>query len=179
MSAADILERVTQAGGRLILHGDKLKVRAPRPLPDDLRQAIREHKAELLQFLCAETPVPTVADFVTTCCTLEPEASVRGAALILALSRWRRVVHAADSTCTWHELATYLEQVGCNRDTEGSVTVWRGMALKADEPHTLEPSPEPVPTRQAHAPCPQCGDTERWPTTKGEVSAIPGQHLST
>jgi hypothetical protein len=51
MIAVEILARVTQARGEVIPNGDTLKVRAPQPLPDELRQAIRAHKAALLSLL--------------------------------------------------------------------------------------------------------------------------------
>lgn len=51
MTPAAILAAVDQHGGRLTKKGDKLVMQASTPLPDDLRQAIRLHKAALLALL--------------------------------------------------------------------------------------------------------------------------------
>ena len=51
MSAAELLTRARAAGVELILNGDRLRVRAPQRPPDDLLEALRAHKAELLALL--------------------------------------------------------------------------------------------------------------------------------
>lgn len=59
MTAEAILERLRVLGARVSLAGDKLHVDAPAGvLTDDLRQAIREHKAALLELLRPATPFP-------------------------------------------------------------------------------------------------------------------------
>ncbi len=47
----DIIAQVRAAGGRVIIIEDRLKVRAPLPLPDKLVAELRLHKAELMAFL--------------------------------------------------------------------------------------------------------------------------------
>ena len=51
MNAAELLAEVTQRGGRLLPNGDRLRVEAPEPLPDDLLDRLRAHKPELLALL--------------------------------------------------------------------------------------------------------------------------------
>ncbi len=52
MSATpDIIAQVRAAGGRVMIIEDRLKVRAPLPLPDKLVADLRLHKAEVMAFL--------------------------------------------------------------------------------------------------------------------------------
>lgn len=52
MSAAfDLLQRVRDAGGVVKSEGNRLELRAPQPLPSDLMDDLRQHKAELLAAL--------------------------------------------------------------------------------------------------------------------------------
>lgn len=53
MNAPELVAEVNRHGGRLLVRGDRLKVSAPEPLPDDLVDRLREHKGELLQLLGA------------------------------------------------------------------------------------------------------------------------------
>ena len=53
-----LLTRCYELGATLFPHPDgKLKVRAPAPLPDELWEALRQHKAEVLAAL-RSTPLP-------------------------------------------------------------------------------------------------------------------------
>ena len=56
MTPRALLAALTEAGYRVTVDGDSLRVRGP--LTDDLRQAIREHKAALLALLRPATPFP-------------------------------------------------------------------------------------------------------------------------
>ena len=51
MSAACLLTEVKRHGASVVVDGGQLKVRAPVPLPDDLFEQLRVHKAELLREL--------------------------------------------------------------------------------------------------------------------------------
>ena len=52
MSAApDIITQVHVAGGRIMMIQDRLRVRAPSPLPDELVANLRQHKAEIMALL--------------------------------------------------------------------------------------------------------------------------------
>ncbi len=52
MSATpDIIAQVRAAGGRVMIIEDRLKVRAPLPLPDKLVAELRLHMAEVMAFL--------------------------------------------------------------------------------------------------------------------------------
>jgi len=54
MTPRELLAELTRVGCRVAVDGDSLRVRGP--LTDDLRQAIREHKAALLELLRPFTP---------------------------------------------------------------------------------------------------------------------------
>ena len=69
MAPSELIERLSAAGCRLRADGEQLRVHDPkRILTDDLRQAIREHKPELLRLLRSEpandtpAPCPTCGD---------------------------------------------------------------------------------------------------------------------
>jgi hypothetical protein len=52
-----LLSQCQELGAEFIpLPDGKLKVRAPRPLPETLREELRRRKGEVLTFLCAERP---------------------------------------------------------------------------------------------------------------------------
>ena len=50
-AAPDIVAQVRAAGGRIMMVEDRLKVRAPSPLPDELVVEIKQHKVEITDFL--------------------------------------------------------------------------------------------------------------------------------
>jgi len=55
MNAADIIHEVTRHGCNIAVVDDRLKLSAPRPLPDDLMDEIRHHKPEVIAELA---PLP-------------------------------------------------------------------------------------------------------------------------
>ena len=57
-SSHRLLRDIAGFGGIVRLHAGNLRVAAPRPLPDDLRNRLREHKAEIVALLLAG-PVDT------------------------------------------------------------------------------------------------------------------------
>lgn len=58
MSALEVIRRVEALGGRLVLDGGKLKLRAPEPLPEELTAAVSEQKAAIMVALGA--PLDTI-----------------------------------------------------------------------------------------------------------------------
>lgn len=57
MAPATLIKQLRAAGCQLRADGEQLRVQDPgRALTDDLRQAIREHKAELIESIRAEAP---------------------------------------------------------------------------------------------------------------------------
>jgi TubC N-terminal docking domain len=59
MSAVPLIEAVQRAGGAITLRGDRLRLSAPDPLPDNLLQKLRAHKAEVIDHLRqARAPKP-------------------------------------------------------------------------------------------------------------------------
>lgn len=53
----ELLAEVERAGGRLVPDGDGLKIRAARPIADDLLARLRAHKPDLVQLL-GDPPIP-------------------------------------------------------------------------------------------------------------------------
>jgi TubC N-terminal docking domain len=51
MSALPLIEAVERAGGAITLRGDRLRLSAPEPLPENLLQELRTHKAEVIDHL--------------------------------------------------------------------------------------------------------------------------------
>ena len=51
MTAQEVLERIHSAGGSVTAQGDKLKFRAPEPLPADVMDLAKAYKPELLVLL--------------------------------------------------------------------------------------------------------------------------------
>jgi hypothetical protein len=51
MSALPLIEAVQRAGGAITLQGDRLRLSAPEPLPENLLQELRTHKAEVIDHL--------------------------------------------------------------------------------------------------------------------------------
>jgi hypothetical protein len=47
----DVIRRAIDYGVQVALHGDRLRMTAPRKLPDDLLAELRRHKAEIIAFL--------------------------------------------------------------------------------------------------------------------------------
>ena len=62
MTAAvlDLLQAVSAAGGLIQLEGDTLHLAAPKPLPDELRARLRQHKVEIVALMAAAEPATDV-----------------------------------------------------------------------------------------------------------------------
>lgn len=68
MSALPLIEAVQRAGGAITLEGDRLRLSAPAPLPENLLQELRARKAEVIDHLQhARQPkrAPTATDALT------------------------------------------------------------------------------------------------------------------
>ena len=98
MSAAELLTMLTLHGYRLTRAGDALRLQGPKSaLTEDMRQAIRQHKAALMTLLTAqETPQAAAA---------APQPAVAAAALARPArrahryGRRRRRTHRAPGIC--------------------------------------------------------------------------------
>lgn len=56
MTVETLLKSIQAAGGTLEPRGDRLRVNAPSPLPEDLLSELRVHKAELMALLRGKLP---------------------------------------------------------------------------------------------------------------------------
>lgn len=84
MGAPDLLQHLRGAGFRLDVAGDKLMVAPAAALTDAYRQAIREHRTELLALL-AGTPA-TLVNAINRCCDVRGDDDANRAALIAECS---------------------------------------------------------------------------------------------
>jgi hypothetical protein len=173
MTTRELLQAVTQAGGRLLSNGDTLTLEAPAPLPVELLTALRQHKAALLALLreaatvtTQEVPTPGVAAFVQEHCTRHPHARTPGTDLLRALAHWRSHSSIPEGTATWSELCDHLRTLGCQEDP--LTATWRGIRLTLNDPRHWPLAARDMP-RVGHtgAPCARCGDTWRWPLMTG------------
>ena len=101
-SVAALIQAVHEAGGRLHPMGDRLKVRAPRPLADDLISELRAHKPALLAFLANQQPAAP------------PRAWVAGTAKLIGSNP-----PVGYTSKRWKTLA---------RDAEKLISTWAGQA---------------------------------------------------
>jgi hypothetical protein len=61
MSAVPLIEAVRRAGGAIALQGDRLRLSAAEPLPENLLRELRIHKAEVLDHL-RHAPVAAIGE---------------------------------------------------------------------------------------------------------------------
>jgi hypothetical protein len=86
MSALPLIEAVQRAGGTITLRGDRLRLSASAPLPENLLQELRAHKAEVIDHLQhAKQPVlaPPATDALTQCMI----SSVESASWVAGVAR--------------------------------------------------------------------------------------------
>jgi hypothetical protein len=62
--ATEVLREVSEAGGTVRLEGEMLRLRAPEPLPDELRARLHQHKAQIVALLSAVEPANDAASIV-------------------------------------------------------------------------------------------------------------------
>jgi len=88
MSALDVIRRVELLGGKLVLEGDQLKLRAPEPLPERVVADVSREKAAIVVALGA--PLDTVVSGVLKEIRPNLPASLRGLPddKILVLVNW-------------------------------------------------------------------------------------------
>jgi TubC N-terminal docking domain len=74
MSALPLIEAVQRAGGAITLQGDRLRLAAPEPLPQNLLQELRAHKAEVIEHLqhARQPKLGPPATSPLTDCTVPP-----------------------------------------------------------------------------------------------------------
>ena len=63
-TAPNLLAQVEAAGGTIEVHADKLRLKAPRPLPDDLLDDLRARKAEIIALLTPSTDTSSAEDWL-------------------------------------------------------------------------------------------------------------------
>ncbi len=74
MNAPKIIRDVTRAGGQLQADRGDLVITAPAPLPQSLIEAIKQHKAELLDAITADRAVEARRQRVLAMLAERPEA---------------------------------------------------------------------------------------------------------
>lgn len=110
MTVMSLLREVEELGGRLTAAGDKLRVSAPRPLPDRLVKELRRHKSEVLSFLLA--PAWPAEDWqvfygeraaIFECDGGVPRAEAEGRAYQDCVTEWlvRNPAPSGSDRCAW------------------------------------------------------------------------------
>ncbi|HKH21494.1 MAG TPA: hypothetical protein VKB53_11540, partial [Gammaproteobacteria bacterium] len=66
MNVAELNRDIHRHGGDETVDGDDLKLTATQPLPAELLNKLRDHKAELLEYLSSNAPA-TIAEPDTAC----------------------------------------------------------------------------------------------------------------
>ena len=89
--AQHLLDQVHEAGGRLLMNGEKLRVEAPAPLPDELVAQLKAAKPELIDMLARREPEPDTRPGANVVLLAVPpgcpEQWVQGVADLLAMAR--------------------------------------------------------------------------------------------
>jgi len=77
MSALPLIEAVQRAGGAITLRGDRLRLSAPKPLPQNLLEELRAYKAEVIDHLqhARRPDLEKPATAALTQCTISSVAS--------------------------------------------------------------------------------------------------------
>ena len=83
----DLLDRVHQAGARLSLNGDKLRVTTTGPLPDELVEKLKAAKPELIDMLTEPDTQPGTNVVLLAVPDGVPAAWVQGVAYLLSMAR--------------------------------------------------------------------------------------------
>jgi hypothetical protein len=92
MTPEALLAEVAEAGGRIEVHGDRLRLTAPRPLPLDLVARIRDAKPALLAALDGPTDWRTrYREATAHWGALHPPVEAAGLAWGELLARWHRL----------------------------------------------------------------------------------------
>ena len=89
---ADLMRRVSEAGGTIRLEGEMLRLSASEPLPDHLRTRLRQHKPEIVALLSTVEPIQRAAPIADNqACQDFPAEVAGGIGAILAADGARGV----------------------------------------------------------------------------------------
>jgi hypothetical protein len=129
MTPTELLNQVEAHGGALHLAGDRLKVRAPQPLPAPVMEAVRSHREDLRQHLhqaeiqaaaIAEAHGFTIAELAESCGDEWGYLRARPAILepVAAALAARRAIDRGEIPAGWNDT---LHCPAC-----GPVPIWPG-----------------------------------------------------
>jgi hypothetical protein len=129
MSAVPLIEAVQRAGGAITLQGDRLWLSAPEPLPENLLEELRAHKAEVIDHLQqAGRPklARSAADALAHCTipSVEIASWIAGVARLAAMAPPRSYpAHA------WQQLITDAERFLGDWAQQAAALGWPGWEL--------------------------------------------------
>jgi hypothetical protein len=129
MSALPLIEAVERAGGAIALRGDRLRLSAPEPLPENLLQELRARKAEVIHHLQhgrqLELGKPATAALTQgTISSVEIASWVAGVARLAAMAPPRNYpAHA------WQQLIVDAERFLDDWAQQAVVLGWPGWEL--------------------------------------------------
>ena len=141
MSALPLIEAVERAGGAIALRGDRLRLSAPQPLPQNLLDELQAHKAEVIDHL-QQARWPKLAQPATdalTQCTIpsvEVASWIAGVARLTTMAPPRTYpVHA------WQELIVDAERFLENWAQQAAALGWPDWALWLSPSRAVGPDP--------------------------------------
>jgi hypothetical protein len=129
MSALPLIEAVHRAGAAITLRGDRLRLSAPAPLPENLLEELRAHKAEVIDHLQHARPTklaPPATDALAhgTIPSVEVPSWAAGVARLAAMAPPRSYpAHA------WQQLITDAERFLDDWAPQAAALGWPGWEL--------------------------------------------------
>jgi TubC N-terminal docking domain len=129
MSALPLIEAVERAGGAIALRGDRLRLSAPQPLPQNLLDELQAHKAEVIDHL-QQARWPKLAQPATDALTQCTIPSVEVASWIAGVARLTTMPPPrAYPAHAWQQLFTDAEQFLDNWAQQAAALGWPAWEL--------------------------------------------------
>jgi TubC N-terminal docking domain len=129
MSAVPLIEAVQRAGGAITLRGDRLRLSAPDPLPDNLLQKLRAHKAEVIDHL-RQARAPKLAQHPTGALSHGAVHSVELASWVAGVARLATMAPPRTYPAhAWQQLITDAERFLDDWAQQAAALGWRDWEL--------------------------------------------------
>jgi hypothetical protein len=129
MSAVPLIEAVQRAGGAITLRGDRLRLSAPDPLPDNLLQKLRAHKAEVIDHL-RQARAPKLAQHATDALTHGTIHSVELASWVAGVARLATMAPPRTYPAhAWQQLIVDVERFLDDWAQQAAALGWPGWEL--------------------------------------------------
>jgi hypothetical protein len=129
MSALPLIEAVHRAGGAITIRGDRLRLSAPEPLPDNLLQKLRAYKAEVIDHL-QQARAPKLAQPAIDAVTHGKIPSVEVASWVSGVARLAEMQPPPSYPAhAWRQLITDAERFLDDWAPQAAALGWPGWEL--------------------------------------------------